>query len=178
MENKALFKNKYRIKSTRLNCWDYSNPGFYFVTICIKNKIKMFGEIINEKMVSNRLEYIVKHCWRDLPNHYKNCILDSFVIMPNHFHGIIKIKYVNFNKHVEMGLQPISEAGYKPASTEYKPYPLFEMIRGFKTFSSKKINLVNHAICFRWQTSYYEHIIRTENDLWKCRKYIQNNPSN
>ncbi len=173
-----LFKNKYRIESTRLKYWDYSDPGFYFVTICTKNMVNCFGEIIDGKMTLNKYGYIVKHCWRDLPNHYKNCILDSYVIMPNHFHGIIQIKRIRHTNHVEMGLQPISEASYKPASTGYKKYSLFEMIRGFKTFSSKKINLVNHAIYFRWQKSYYEHIIHTELDLYNIREYIKNNPRN
>lgn len=173
-----LFKNKYRIKSTRLKYWDYSDPGFYFVTICVKNRKNMFGEIIDGKMILNELGYVVKYCWRDLPNHYKNCILDSYVIMPNHFHGIIRIKNVHHYNNVEMGLQPISEAGLQSASTKYKQYSLFEMIRGFKTFSSKKINVVNHALYFQWQKSYYDHIIRTQESLWNIREYIKNNPRN
>lgn len=189
-KNKALlFKNKYRIESIRLKNWDYSDPGFYFVTICTKDRKNIFGEIVDGKMVLNKYGYIVKYCWRDLPNHYKNCIVDSYIIMPNHFHGIIRIKNVHHYNNVEMGFKPISDAGYKPASTWYKQYSLFEMIRGFKTFSSKKItrlrqrlcrgeNLVNHAIYFRWQKSYYEHIIRNEQSLYRIRQYIKNNPIN
>ncbi len=194
MKNKALFQNKYRVESTRLKYWDYSNPGFYFVTICTKDRIKMFGEIVNEKMILNRLGLIVKHCWHDLSNHYKNCILDSFIVMPNHFHGIIKIKDVNSNKHVEMGLRSkvairvapvemIHESSLRESPNnnhriERRKMLLSKIVGRFKMQSSKKINLINHTICFRWQISYYEHIIRTEQDLWKCRKYITDNPAN
>lgn len=176
--NKTLFRNKYRIESIRLKNWDYSNPGFYFVTICTKDRINVFGEIIDGKMVLNEYGYIVKQCWRDLPDHYKNCILDSYIIMPNHFHGIIQIKNIHHYNNVEMGLQPISDAGCKPASTWYKQYSLFEMIRGFKTFSSKKINLENSNFLFRWQVSYYDHIIRNEKSLYNIRQYIKNNSIN
>ncbi len=194
MKNKALFKNKYRVKSTRLERWDYSNPGFYFVTICTKDRINMFDEVVNEKVVLNKYGYIVKHYWRDLPNHYKNCNLDSFIVMPNHFHGIIRIKNFNSNKHVEMGLQPNLAIRIAPVETihesslreslntnhiiERRKMLLSKIVGRFKMQSSKKINLVNRAIHFHWQLGFYDHIIRIEFDLWKSRKYIQDNPSN
>jgi len=93
--------------------------------------------------------------------------LDSFIIMPNHVHGIIQINYSN----VEMGFKPISTG-------KIKRYPLSEIIRGFKTFSSRKINLNDSNINFKWQKSYYDHIVRDEEDLNRIRNYIQNNPLN
>jgi REP element-mobilizing transposase RayT len=178
MFDKELYQEKYRIKSIRLPYWDYSNPGYYFVTTCIKYKECVLGNIVNDKMILNENGYIVKQCWRDLPKHYGNCKLDSLIIMPNHVHGIIQICYSN----VEAGLKPINiyfnsnvEAGLKPASTG-KRHPLSEIIRGFKTFSSRKINLNNSNIDFKWQKSYYDHIVRDEDDLNRIRNYIQNNP--
>jgi len=193
MFDKELYQEKYRIKSIRLPYWDYSNPGYYFVTTCIKYKECVLGNIVNDKMILNENGYIVKQCWRDLPKHYGNCKLDSLIIMPNHVHGIIQICYSNveaglkpiniyFNSNVEAGLKPINiyfnsnvEAGLKPASTG-KRHPLSEIIRGFKTFSSRKINLNNSNIDFKWQKSYYDHIVRDEDDLNRIRNYIQNNP--
>ncbi|MFH0854653.1 MAG: hypothetical protein V1891_04130, partial [bacterium] len=86
------FKNKYRIKSTRLAEYDYSQNGAYFITICVKNREHLFGEIIDGKLLDNERSKICIACWLDLPNHYGNCILDAFVIMPNHAHLIIFIQ--------------------------------------------------------------------------------------
>ena len=87
----AKFRNKYRIPSTRLQTWDYSNNGGYFITICTKNREHYFREIENEKLIETEQSKICLQCWLDLPNHYDNCVLDEFVIMPNHVHGIIFI---------------------------------------------------------------------------------------
>ena len=83
--------------------------------------------------------------------------------MPNHVPGIIQINYPNV------------ETGFKFVSTG-KLYPLSEIVRGFKTFSSRKINLNDSNIHFQWQKSYYDHIVRNEDDLNRIRNYIQNNP--
>ena len=86
-----LFKNKYRIKSIRLKDWNYSSNGAYYITICTKNRECLFGKIVDGKMTLNDLGEIVKQCWFDLSNHYGNCKLDEFVIMPDHVHGIVII---------------------------------------------------------------------------------------
>ena len=85
------FKNKFRIETTRLSVWDYSNPGWYFITINTKNHIEHFGKIINAKMILNDIGKIADKCWTDLPKHFVNIKLDYYVIMPNHIHGIIII---------------------------------------------------------------------------------------
>ena len=164
-----LFKNKYRIKSIRLKDWDYSSNGAYYITICTKNRECSFGKIVDGKMTLNYLGEIIKQCWYDLPNHYGNCNLDEFVIMPDHIHGIVIIN----NDH-----KSLVEAGLKPASTNVysKRHGLFEFIRGFKTFSSRKINKIQNSFHFQWQHDYYEHIIRGDNELNRIREYIINNP--
>jgi len=189
-----LYQEKYRIKSIRLQNWDYSNPGYYFITTCVKDRRCVFGKIVNDKMVLNELGYIVQRCWYDLLNHYNNCKLDAYIIMPNHVHGVIQINYpnvetglkqrnVNTHFNVETGLKQRNvnthfnvETGLKPVSTDKIQYPLSEIVRGFKTFSSRKINLNNSNINFQWQKSYYDHVIRGEKDLNRIRNYIQNNP--
>ncbi|HSE83161.1 MAG TPA: transposase, partial [Thermodesulfobacteriota bacterium] len=92
--------------------------------------------------------------------------LDAFVIMPNHVHGII----INVANDVGAGLKPAP-------TTVAKNHTLFEIVRGFKTFSSRRINETrgtpgSHV----WQRNYYEHIIRNEDDLDEIREYIINNP--
>ena len=85
----TLFKNKYRIESTRLNGWDYRNPGYYFVTICTKNREPYFGRVVHGGTVLSPVGKISAQCWRDIPRHHAGVELDEFVIMPDHMHGIV-----------------------------------------------------------------------------------------
>lgn len=78
-------------KSVRLKNYDYSQGGFYFVTICTKKKEYYFGNIVNEKMVLNEMGQMAQKCWIEIPWHFDNVLLDEYVIMPNHIHGIICI---------------------------------------------------------------------------------------
>lgn len=85
------FKNKYRIPSARLQAWDYANEGFYFVTICTKNRILHFGDVVDKKMVLSEMGMIADKCWMDIPKHFPFVNLDKYIVMPNHVHGIIVI---------------------------------------------------------------------------------------
>ncbi|MBN2087388.1 hypothetical protein JW758_03500 [Candidatus Peregrinibacteria bacterium] len=89
--DKILYKEKFRIKSTRLPNWDYSNDGWYFITICTKKMVNHFGEVRNFVMGLNEIGCIATKYWQEIPNHFKNVRLDEWVIMPNHVHGIIII---------------------------------------------------------------------------------------
>jgi REP-associated tyrosine transposase len=153
-------------KRNRLHGYDYSMPGFYFVTICVKNRQSLFGIIEDNKMILNKIGGIVDECWFDLPNHYENCKLHEFIIMPNHFHGIIEIVDENYFNREKVG------NGLKPFPTK----ALSEIIRGLKTFSSRKINSRQNNFRFQWQKSFYDRIIENENELINIREYIKNNP--
>ena len=85
------YKNTYRIESARLEKWDYSTPGYYYVTICVQNKQQHFGSITQGAMIFSNNGGIAEKHWRDIPNRYPFSRLDEFVIMPNHVHGIIQI---------------------------------------------------------------------------------------
>jgi len=88
----GLFRNKYQIASNRLNCWDYSSPGYYFVSICVKNMQCDFGKIIDHKMHYSEIGRIIAKEWIKTAIIRSNIALDQLTIMPNHFHGIIQIK--------------------------------------------------------------------------------------
>jgi len=149
-------------KPIRLRNYDYSHSGYYFVTICTQHRKECFGDIREARMEPNGYGEIVNQCWYDLPRQYPNCLLDSFVIMPNHVHGIIVIDNENAVGN-----------GFKPFPT----HGLSEIIRGFKTFSSRRINeKILGNIRFCWQKSFYDHIVRSEKSLGLIREYIQNNP--
>ena len=142
--------------------YDYSQNGYYFLTICTAKHIDWLGKIENRIMVLNEYGNIVSGSWNDLPHHYSNIKPDEFVVMPNHVHGIIVIDNKVGN-------------GFKPFPTQHG---LSEIIRGFKTFSSRKIN---ETICskakFHWQKSFYDHVIRNEASLDRVREYITINPA-
>jgi len=162
----------YLGKDRKLNRWrgyDYSMPGQYYITICTQKRFCYFGEVIEGKMILNEFGKIANECWFDLLNHYKGRELDEFQIMPNHIHGIIKI--INdqyFKTAVSVG------NGLKPFPTIHG---LSEIVRGFKTFSSQKINKLQDQIYFHWQKSFYDRVIRNEKELNNIRYYIQQNPS-
>ncbi|HLE53072.1 MAG TPA: hypothetical protein VI755_13485 [Anaerolineales bacterium] len=89
MEGHEIRTTKTSAQIVRLKGYDYSQPGGYFVTIVAQNRECLFGEIVEGEMRLSRAGRIVQHAWMDLPNHYADVVLDEFVIMPNHVHGII-----------------------------------------------------------------------------------------
>ncbi|MCK4540030.1 transposase [Candidatus Parcubacteria bacterium] len=78
-------------KQYRRKGYDYSQDGFYFITICCKNREMFFGNIKNEKMQLSKIGKIAEKFYLEIPNHFQFIKLDKFVIMPNHIHGIIEI---------------------------------------------------------------------------------------
>jgi putative transposase len=131
-------------RSIRLKGYDYTQPGAYFVTLVTHDRECLFGEIVDGEMRLNEAGRMAEWTWFDLPNHIDNIELDAFVVMPNHVHGIIIIR------------EPVG-AGSEPAPTEPAPTPvptapppanrnhdLPEMVRQFKTFSTRRINALRN----------------------------------
>lgn len=153
-----MYQNKYRIESTRLRGRNYASNGGYFITICTHGREKFLGQIVAGKMQLNDYGTIVEKCWFDLPNHYKNIVLDAFVVMPDHIHAIIIV-----DNGVETGLRPVSTC---------------EIVRALKSFSSRRMNELDHSAGkTRWQMHFHDHIIRNDQELCRIRQYILNNPS-
>jgi REP element-mobilizing transposase RayT len=175
----TLFKNKFRIESTRLKGYDYSQAGEYFVTICTDNHRCLFGAVIEEEMRSSPVGKIAKSCWEKIPKHFRNVELDEFVIMPNHVHGII---IINDNRRdVQLNVSTdrinISSKNDLNASTELSPKrgTLSVIIRTYKAAVTTECRRKGYNE-FQWQSRFYEHIIRDEKDLQSIREYIINNP--
>lgn len=171
-------------RSIRLRDYDYSQPGYYYVTLCIHDwKQKLFGEIIDWKMIENQLAGIVRICWNDLPTHYTHIQLDEFIIMPNHVHGIIHIRD-SLGTGVCVGARssrPTSGSNTNNTNTnqtgrDNRAPTLGKIVAYFKYQSTKQINLnQNHDIRKIWQRNYHDHIIRDEKSLYFIRKYIREN---
>ncbi|MCF7795974.1 transposase [Patescibacteria group bacterium] len=153
---------KHDRKKLRLNHYNYSNNGYYFITICTNNKQKYFGEIKNDLMILNNYGKIANKYWNEIPKHFNNIQLHEYIIMPNHIHGIIEI----FDQN------NIYNNEYK----NNKIYLLSQIIKSYKEICSKIIHKQYNDYNFMWQKSYYDVIIRNETKFEIIRKYIIENP--
>jgi putative transposase len=153
----------------------YRGAGAFFVTICVQDRVMLFGKMVDGQNKLNEFGKMVAYTWNDLSNHHPHIHLDEFVIMPNHIHGIIFIDDFKWN-HVGAGsVRTVSEPA--PTRTQPKQHGLPEIIRQFKTFSARRINNARQTPGIHvWQRNYYEHIVRDENELHRIRKYIIENP--
>ena len=161
-------------QSIRLQNYDYSKAGMYFITICTYNDDKLFGRIIDGIMILNNSGTIAHKYWTEIPNHFPNAILDEFIIMPNHIHGIIQTVGV---QHLEPEKRYVSE---KPHHPENKFQHIISgsigsIIRGFKVGVTKWYRK-NTDIYHVWHRNFHEKIIRSEIELNNVRQYIIDNP--
>jgi len=189
-------------KDRKLNRWqgyDYSFPGYYFVTICTYHRQPRFGEIVDNKMKLNEMGEIVKQQLLWLHDHFPHVRLDQWVIMPNHVHVILEINY-NFNKDKtgyaddgndgksvgngrdgkifgeDFTVGNVLERSLQNNQHNSKILPLYRFIGAFKTTSSKIIHQQGH-VDFKWQKSFYDRVIRNDEELSKIRDYILGNPA-
>jgi len=179
---------KHHRRSIRLRNYDYSQPGAYFVTICTYQKQSWFGEIKNGQIYLNQLGKIVADEWLKTCKIRPNFKLDEWVIMPNHFHGIVIINdYSGDDQSLGAGNRPLDlgagnlplDLGARDAPLQQKPNSLSSCIAGFKSAVTKRINLLRQNTDTPiWQRNYYESILRDEKYLAVVREYIINNPKN
>ena len=178
---------KHHRRSIRLRNYDYSHPGAYFVTICTYQKQSWFGEIKNGQIYLNQLGKIVADEWLKTCKIRPNFQLDEWVIMPNHFHGIVIINdYSGDNQSLGNGQSAsrfrrtqFDQLTDHDAPPQQKPNSLSSCIAGFKSAVTKRINLLRQNTDTPiWQRNYYESILRDEKYLAVVREYIINNPKN
>jgi len=181
---KELFQNKYRVESARLPNYDYGQPGYYFITICTKNRRHYFSDIIDGEMILNDVGQIAARYWLEIPKHFSNVVLDEFIIMPNHIHGIIEIRKndgVNCRDEALPRLYtppPRLYTGKYPNMSKISPKSksLSVIIGSFKSICTKTINKIYGTNHFAWQSRFYEHIVRNEISLHNIQQYIYYNP--
>ena len=176
----TLFNNKYRVESIRMQNWDYSSPGIYFITICTDGGVHWFGRVEDGKMILSDIGKYVREEWINTGKMRPNIILDSYIIMPDHIHGIIIIKNdenVNVETHCnaslhDHGLKNMYKNKFGPQRNN-----LSSIIRGFKSKTTKYIR-INYNPKFKWQSGFYDRIIHNNKQLSNTRNYIKNNPKN
>lgn len=152
------FNNKYRISSSRLECWDYGADAIYFVTICTNVRTHFFGEIIDGHMQLNTAGLIAQQCWLDIPKYYPFVILDAHIVMPNHVHGLVII-----DNKLDM---PEDDRKWKPATLGV----IINQYKRIVTINARKTNPD-----FAWQTRFHDHIVRNDISFQTIQEYIQEN---
>lgn len=165
-----MSKTKSR-KFNRFLHYDYSQEGYYFVTICTKNFMNYFGIIDDEEVNLNRLGVIAQKCWGEIPEHFENILLDEFVVMPNHVHGIL---IINSAMNNDRGIYSVGNADLRSLQDRTKML-LPKVVHGYKSSVTRLIRKQFNNHYFAWQKSYYDHVIRTERSLAKIREYIRYN---
>jgi len=192
-------------RSIRLRGYDYSQAGLYFITICTQNRLHLFGEIMNDKMVLNDAGKMVKKIWSEIPNDFNNTKLHEHIIMPNHIHGVIEITTVGADSISARNADSISarnadsisarnadsisarnadERAERAKRAEMDSAPTIpNIVQSFKRHTTiKYIKMVKQHILppFNkriWQRNYWEHIIRNENECRRIVQYIIDNPA-
>ena len=151
-------KHFFRRRSIRLRGYDYSEAGFYFVTICVQNRESLFGRITEGCVELNPPGEMVQKIWKEMPARYPGVETDAFIVMPNHVHGIIVL-------------------GESPSSLS-----LPEVVRRFKRLTTRAYIRGVREKAWKpfsgrlWQHNYWERVIRNESELDKAREYVLTNP--
>ncbi len=173
MQNK--FKDKYRISSARLQSWDYSTNGAYFITICTQNREYFFGKIQKKDMQLSEIGKLALQFWMDIPIHFPFIELGNFVVMPNHVHGILIINNITVETRFIASLPNENIGGICGDKNPMIHNNISKIIRWYKgrcSFESRKINSN-----FGWQSRFYDHIIRNSKSFDRIQNYIIENPS-
>jgi putative transposase len=179
--------------STRLREFDYTTNGAYFITICAFKREHIFGEILEGQMQHNAIGQIVLEEWEQTQKLRAEVTLDTFVVMPNHVHGVVWIERDPVGAQRAAPLRP-DDARFrtthrelavsknnppKQNEPEVRPGSLGAIVRAFKSAVTKRINesRVTPGLPV-WQRNYHDRVIRNDRELSAIREYITFNPQN
>lgn len=155
--------HKHHRRSTRLRDWDYRSVGIYFITICTYQRQNLFDNPVWRELVENGWANTVNH------PHAQHIVLDEWVVMPNHVHGILIIA-ANI-------IQPLAEIDVQPGLQNAASGSIGAIVGNFKSLMTRRINNLQHTPGGKvWQRGYYDRIVRNERELNATRQYIQDNP--
>jgi len=207
MNEKARYNPQiHHRRSIRLKGYDYSQAGLYFITICCHNRKHIFGQIafpqasvgancirpislsqedhIPPEMILNQFGQIAYNEWIKTPEIRPNVELGEFIIMPNHFHAIIRLlddckgelhSPIIPNKS-DLPENTITKKGECNSPPQSPSQTIGAIVRGYKSSVTKQLGLLGFNGTL-WQRNYYEHIIRDEKSYKNISDYIINNPA-
>jgi putative transposase len=157
----------------RLSGHDYRSTGAYFVTTNAFQRSWLFGEVGSGQVQLNQYGRILEEEWLRSQLLRREVALDAFVVMPDHFHGIVVLSGSDEGNVCETA----GAANNPGACLRRHPRSLGSLMAGFKSATTRRINTLRgspgRAV---WQSNYHEHVIRNERELAGIRTYIQNNP--
>jgi putative transposase len=172
----TLVTPEYHRRSIRLDDYDYSQRGAYFVTISSHRHRPIFGIVSDGEMILNAVGKMIETWWWELTNKFRVLDTDAHIVMPNHFHGILMIVGADLRVCPAYDIDRHNVGAHAGAPLPrimqwFKTMTTNHYIRGAKTgawprFSGKL-----------WQRNYFEHIIRSEKSLNAVREYIEANPA-
>ena len=189
-------------RSIRLKGYDYAQAGFYFITICTQDRERLFGKIVNRKMILNDAGLMVETVWNEIPQFYIDFDIHSFIVMPDHIHGIIEKKSIQYP---DVGAIPrdcpksklndcpndspnSDSSDIDRADTGFCPDGVLmsipDIVQRFKSLTTKRYTDGVKQKNWKpyngklWQRNYYEHIIRNDESYIRISEYIKNNPQN
>jgi len=157
-------------RGVRQEIHNYDSPGYYFITICTKNRKNYFGEIKNNKIELSTIGIIIKKCWQEIPIHFNEVKLGMYSIMPNHFHGIIHI--IVGNGHARSLRWIKMQKGNNKRQFEAIPV----IIGSFKSAATKLSHKIDNK--FTWQKSYFDKFINNRKMYNDISQYIEHNVDN
>jgi 2-C-methyl-D-erythritol 2,4-cyclodiphosphate synthase len=170
---------RHHRRSIRLPGYDYSQPGLYFLTLCVESRECLFGTIVHHELQRTPIGDIVAEEWIKLAQIRPELRLDQWVLMPNHLHGIVAIEgeatLDRERAHSRVPLQKIP-GDIKPPPRTARSISSF--VAGFKSAVTTRINRQRNTPGKTvWQTNFFEHVIKSNRSLYSIREYIFTNPS-
>lgn len=162
----TLFMGRYRVESNRLPGWDYAGPGWYFITICTRNRAPVLSEVRDGRVHLTPIGRIVAEEWKRAEVVRDNVALDEWVVMPDHLHGLVRL--------TRRGPRVLCDPG--PPS-RLRPGSIGAILGQFKSVCTKRIRAAGYPT-FAWQAGYHDDVIRDAHHLAAVRRYIANNPRN
>ena len=144
-------------KPNRLRSFDYSTPGTYFITLCTKNREKLFWENVGasiarpQDVVLTASGRIVDTAIQNITKHYPAISVDCYTVMPNHIHLLLQVR---------------TDSNGKPLRAP----TISTVIQQMKGYVTKQLG------CPIWQKLFHDHVIRGEKEYQKIWEYIEGNP--
>jgi len=153
-------------RSIRLPCFDYAQPGAYFLTICAFDRKSIFGHMSGNVVELFALGQCVNAAWLELPRRFAHVELGTYVIMPNHLHALLLLH------RQEARGGSTREAFQKPVRGS-----LPTIIRSFKGTASVRIKEAGIRLAHPvWQRNYFERVVRNGKEFTAAMRYILENP--
>ncbi|HBA84039.1 MAG TPA: hypothetical protein DCZ95_08100 [Verrucomicrobia bacterium] len=159
----ASFPIRPRRKNLRMQGWNFTSPGWYFITICTKNMKPAFGTVVKGRMALNAAGKMAGQCWREIPAHFPRAVVDEYVVMPNHVHGLLRL----LDRDAACRGPMEFEAFGKPVAGSVPT-----IVRSYKAAVTKALG---EKI---WQGRFYEVRARDDAARANIRNYIRHNPEN